>query len=149
MPGVPRVIAPSDRSIDHPDSAMALCCVAATAASADTTLLPSVHRSFCYVRRVCSWQGDFLALPPVTVMPIWRLAGVHEHPQPGLWRWLIKWILSLSYGSLWGYLVWLQKIVYLAFTTFTITHSLIVFLLLWRKHVILQGVCWSGVLSQE
>lgn len=47
VPGMPRVIAPSDRSIDHPDSAAALCCVASAIASAYTTLPLSMHRRFC------------------------------------------------------------------------------------------------------
>lgn len=154
MPGMPWVIAPSDRSIDHPDSMGALCCVACVAASANTALLPSMHRRFCFVMRTrrsaCGWQGDFWfpGLAASIAAPIRRLAGVWECPQPSVWWWSVKWVLCLSCDRLWGYLVWLQKIMYSSFTTCIITHCLIIFLLLFRKYVIFQGVCWSGVVSR-
>lgn len=91
---MPRVIAPSDRSIDHRDSAMALCCVASTKTAADTSVQPSMYRCFCFVvrtRSACGWQSDVLALLPLAAVPIWRHAGACEYPQPGVWWWVVRW----------------------------------------------------------
>lgn len=106
---MPRVIAPSDRSIDHPDSAAALCCVASAIASAYTTLPLSMHRRFCDENKE---ERVWLArwFPGLDTSHsrahLWKYAGMHEHLQPGVWWYLVNffclWVVIVSEDPLYG-----------------------------------------------